>query len=114
MNISGYRKLPEGDEILVCIALAIHGPIPIGIDARAESFHKNTSSMYFDQVRRSSNIKLNPTVLLVGYRRDNVDGEYRPIKNSWGTNWGDKGHMKIARNLRNPCGVASYAVIPFG
>lgn len=39
------------------------------------------------------------SVLLVGYTPD-----YWILKNSWGSDWGDKGYLKLARN-GNVCGV---------
>lgn len=34
------------------------------------------------------------------------------IKNSWSTFWGDMGYIKIARNKKNHCGVASASAYP--
>jgi C1A family cysteine protease len=35
-------------------------------------------------------------LLLVGYK-DDSEGGYWIAKNSWGTNWGEKGYIKIRR-----------------
>ena len=52
-------------------------------------------------------------MLLVGYGTDNSTGlDYWLVKNSWGTTWGLKGYVKLARN-HNECGLnwaASYPI----
>jgi C1A family cysteine protease len=48
-------------------------------------------------------------VTLVGYGNDPVTAlDYWKIKNSWSTEWGEDGYVRIARGT-NVCGVASYA-----
>jgi len=135
-QVRGSALLPRGNEILLRIALAMTGPIPIAIDASVRSFHSYKSGVYDDGACRHTENALNHAVLLVGYGTDKVGGEYwlvvstrnlRPEnnptlntdrtvyhsqKNSWGSKWADGGYIKIARNRGNLCGVASYAVLP--
>ena len=99
----------EKDEIELTNYLATSGPIPVGIDAGPRSFQHYKSGVYYD--RSCKKIRLNHSVLLVGYGSDQ-NGDYYIMKNSWGTDWGDNGYMKMARNRNNACGIASDATIP--
>lgn len=67
--------------------------------------------VYFEPECNSSN--LDHGVLAVGYGTDKETGEdYWLVKNSWGTTWGDKGYVKMARNRDNHCGIATQASYP--
>jgi cathepsin L len=47
----------------------------------------------------------NHGVVVIGYGLDNESGqEYWLIKNSWGTEWGSSGYVKLARN-KNMCNI---------
>ncbi|WKX92500.1 hypothetical protein Q1695_010492 [Nippostrongylus brasiliensis] len=75
--------------------------------------HKGIPSLlgvYFDE--ECSSEELDHGVLLVGYGTDPEAGDYWLVKNSWGTGWGEKGYIRIARNRNNHCGVATKASYP--
>ena len=53
----------------------------------------------------------NHAIVVVGYGTL-AGNDYWLIKNSWGTSWGIKGYMMMARNAGNMCGIASRPMYP--
>ena len=51
-------------------------------------------------------------MLVTGYGTENGK-DFWTLKSSLGTNWGEKGYMRLARNAGNMCGIASIANYPF-
>ena len=109
-TIRRYEDLPEGDEDALKRAIATIGPIAVAIDASNPSFQQYSSGIYQDE--NCSSEKLDHAVLAVGYDTDEKGNEYYIVKNSWGTTWGDQGYIKMARNKKNQCGIASMSSYP--
>ncbi|EYC05933.1 hypothetical protein Y032_0079g1264 [Ancylostoma ceylanicum] len=99
---NGCVDLPEGDEKALKIAVATQGPISIAIDAGHRTLQLYKKGVYYDE--ECSCEELDHGVLLVGYGTDPGAGDYWPVKNSWGTGWGEKGYIRIARNRNNQRG----------
>lgn len=106
----GFVDIPTGDEEALKKALATVGPVSIAIDASRESFQFYESGVYIEPQCDSQ--ALDHGVLAVGYGTDESGVDYWIVKNSWGTTWGDKGYVKMARNKNNQCGVATQASYP--
>lgn len=43
-------------------------------------------------------------VQLVGYGTDSKDGDYWIVRNSWGTEWGEDGYIRLKRESETQCG----------
>ena len=107
----GFAVIEEGDEEALQSAVAREGPVSIAIDASQDSFQFYSSGVYSDP--GCSSTDLDHGVLVVGYGTDSdTHHDYWLVKNSWGTDWGAEGYIKIRRNHRNMCGVATEASIP--
>ncbi|KAM9849161.1 digestive cysteine proteinase 2 [Aulostomus maculatus] len=108
-HIKDYRFIPKGKEQALADAVATIGPITVAIDADHSSFLFYSSGIYDEPNCNPNN--LSHAVLLVGYGSEGGQ-DYWIIKNSWGTSWGEGGYMRMIRDGRNTCGIASYALYP--
>uniref|UniRef100_A0A665U4C5 Cathepsin S-like n=1 Tax=Echeneis naucrates TaxID=173247 RepID=A0A665U4C5_ECHNA len=96
------------NELVLKAALATIGPISVAIDASRPKFIFYRHGVYTDH---KCSHDVNHGVLAVGYGNERGH-DYWLVKNSWGTNYGDEGYVKMARNRDNHCGIALYACYP--
>ena len=104
----GYVDLPKGDEDALAKAVATVGPISVAIYAK-DTFFAYSDGIYSDGECNPDRVDedfVNHAVLVVGYTPD-----YWIIKNSWGTEWGEEGYMKMKRGV-NMCAIADFASYP--
>ena len=100
----GYVDIPKGDEDALAKAVATVGPVSVAIDASHDSFMFYSHGIYQERACSSENI--DHAVLVVGYNPG-----FWIVKNSWGTEWGDNGYVKMKRGI-NMCAIASFASYP--
>ncbi|XP_017008395.3 cathepsin L1-like [Drosophila takahashii] len=112
-TISGFTRIPEGDEMSLADAVAFKGPVVAVIDSDHYSLSKysyNTGIYY--EPKCSPNFKGKAhSILVVGFGTESGQ-DYWLAKSSWGVGWGIDGYIKISRNNENHCGIASYAKYP--
>jgi len=110
MSLAESPTMTEDAQIeMLSFVLFTYGPASVSIWASDDDFYFYGSGVYNDPDCRT--IEVDHVVVLVGYGTDSKSGlSYWLLKNSWSSNWGEDGYMRIAQN-GNICGVMSFPVI---
>ncbi|XP_047068730.1 ervatamin-B-like isoform X1 [Lolium rigidum] len=108
VKIDGYQDVPANNETALQVAVAAQ-PVSVVVDASGFQFY--SEGVFAGECGTSTN----HAVTAVGYGTT-VDGtQYWILKNSWGVGWGEKGYIRIKRNVednRGLCGIAQVASYP--
>ncbi|XP_057643715.1 cathepsin M-like [Chionomys nivalis] len=111
-SITGLVLVPKSEKALMNLVATI-GPISVAIDARHDSFQFYKGGIYHEPNCSSSIVTHAMLVVGYGFEGREADGrKYWLVKNSMGKKWGIRGYMKIAKDQRNHCGIATYAMYP--
>ncbi|XP_072418095.1 procathepsin L-like isoform X2 [Chiloscyllium punctatum] len=106
-KITGCKWVSRGEAALEQAVREI-GPMSVVINASLKSFQHYKGGVYYDE---NCNGYVTDEVLVVGFGIE--DGmKYWLVKNSWGTDWGEDGYIKIAKDRGNHCGIASVVRYP--
>lgn len=98
--------VPEEDESALKQAVA-HQPIATAIQANQRAFQLYGGGVFTDDC----GTQLDHGVLIAGYGRENHT-DYWLIKNSWGSEWGDEGYIKLERGRGDGPGKCGLAIGP--
>ncbi|KAK4268179.1 hypothetical protein QN277_024867 [Acacia crassicarpa] len=108
-SIKGYEDVPVNSEQALQKAV-VNQPVSVAIDASGSDFQFYKSGIFTG----SCGTELDHGVTAVGYGvSDNT--EYWLVKNSWGTEWGEEGYIRMQRNVdaqEGLCGIAMQASYP--
>jgi hypothetical protein len=106
-RISGFKYIKPYDEDAMLETLARIGPIVVTIDVE-DSFRFYRSGIYYG-TDCDKTLNHNPVAVGWGSANDTlgIQRDYWLIKNSWGSNWGENGYIRMSRNRNNNCGIAT-------
>jgi len=107
-KITGYKSVKSASESDLAAKIAEMGPASIAIDAGQWSFQMYKEGIYDEPSCSSS--RLNHAVGCVGYGSEN-GVNYWIVRNSWGTSWGEQGYIRMSKDKKNQCGVATNAIV---
>jgi len=108
-TVSGFVDVPAKDENQLKLAAA-KTVVSVAIEADQPGFQMYSSGVFSGECGTN----LDHGVAVVGYGTDNGQ-DYWIVRNSWGASWGEKGYIRLARNVADAagqCGVAMAASYP--
>ncbi|KAL9289810.1 hypothetical protein ACSQ67_024423 [Phaseolus vulgaris] len=109
-EIKGYEKVAANSEKALLKAVS-QQPVSVYIDGGARAFQFYSSGIF----KGNCGTDLNHAVAVIGYGKGRGGSKYWIVKNSWSTEWGEKGYAKMKRDIRAKeglCGIAMNAAYP--
>merc|ERR1711959_346562 len=102
VEVKSYKDVsPRSSEALK--AALQQQPVSVAIEADQPVFHQYTGGIIPSS---SCGTQLDHGVLAVGYGVDSSKGEYYIVKNSWTTQWGEQGYVRIGvKDGAGICGI---------
>merc|ERR1711907_318947 len=105
-GVTGYKDISSESALLDAVANT--GPVSVAIEADQMSFQLYSGGV----LTGSCGTNLDHGVLAVGYGTDSGT-DYWKVKNSWGSQWGEGGYIRMVRG-KNMCGISLSASYPTG
>jgi C1A family cysteine protease len=109
VQIKSYEQVPRNSEDSLLKAVA-NQPVSVGIDISG-MIRFYSSGIFTGEC----GTKPDHAVTIVGYGTSNDGTKYWLVKNSWGTEWGEKGYIRMKRDIdakEGLCGIAMDASYP--
>ncbi|CAH9069497.1 unnamed protein product [Cuscuta europaea] len=106
-KIAGYERVPGNNELALLKAVA-NQPVSVGVEAGGQAFQFYKSGVFSGHCRTN----LDHGVTIVGYGKTKQGIKYWLVKNSWGDKWGEKGFLRMKRDVKAPEGLCGLAMLP--
>ncbi|XP_006660983.1 stem bromelain-like [Oryza brachyantha] len=109
VKMDGAASVPSSNEAALKLAVYTR-PVSVLIEAD-KNFQLYKAGVYSGPC----GTKVNHAVLAVGYGVAPNNIKYWIVKNSWNTNWGESGYIRMKREItdkRGLCGIAMYGMYP--
>ncbi|KAK1632659.1 hypothetical protein QYE76_006974 [Lolium multiflorum] len=108
-SISGFQRVATQSEASLTNAVAMQ-PVAVSIEAGGANFQHYSNGVY----NGPCGTQLNHGVTVVGYGQDEESGDrYWIVKNSWGEKWGDRGYLRMKKDIADkPDGICGMAIRP--
>ncbi|XP_057503350.1 actinidain-like [Actinidia eriantha] len=105
VTIDGYENVPFYNEKALQKAVA-HQPVSVLIASNSTAFKYYESGIFTGPCGP----RIDHAVTIVGYGTEG-DMDYWIVRNSWGSDWGENGYVRMQRNIGN-AGICSIAKSP--
>ncbi|KAL2465536.1 KDEL-tailed cysteine endopeptidase CEP1 [Abeliophyllum distichum] len=108
--IDGHENVPENNENALMKAVA-NQPVSVAIYAGSSDMQFYSEGVFTGDCGR----ELNHGVAVIGYGTTLDGTKYWIVKNSWGTQWGEQGFIRMQRDIdaeEGLCGIAMDASYP--
>lgn len=89
---------PKAEDHLAWL-ISHYGPVAVSVDSASDAFQNYEGGVFSGSMCGND---IDHAVTVVGYGPG-----YWILKNSWGTEWGESGYMRLERGV-NACGIAEY------
>ncbi|XP_047094510.1 senescence-specific cysteine protease SAG39-like [Lolium rigidum] len=109
-TIKSYEEVPVNDEGALMKAVA-NQPVSVSVDGGDMTFQFYSSGI----MSGSCGTDLDHGIAAIGYGADGNGTKYWLLKNSWGTTWGEKGFLRMEKNIsdkKGMCGIAMDSSYP--
>ncbi|PNX97664.1 cysteine proteinase [Trifolium pratense] len=110
VSIDGHENVPANNEAALLKAAA-NQPISVAIDAGGSDFQFYSEGVFTGEC----GTELDHGVAIVGYGTTQDGTKYWTVRNSWGSEWGEQGYIRMQRDISQKeglCGIAMEASYP--